>query len=586
MVARDLPPGFSMKKWPGYSADSGRSRFQRRIPEDVRHAFNGAEWIRFPLNLPPGREAQRRAFGWWVAYEGEFNRIRQGYVGQSTDAAGPATPHLASLTLDQMREMFMPVADRLHLGQYERLITGATPHEDLVMDHQKLAEAVRDVVSGRGSTHLSFLAGLFLLSRNIAFDPLEPSFKRFVYVTATILHNGLISPVGKRLRGEVVEPPLPPATEGLGAGLQIPHPKGLTLGEVVDGYTAALPENHYKRKLVLCLTLLCESMGRSFLVADLKQIHIRDFLGLVCRLPSDWAKRRREQGVSLERLLAEEPEEVLSEQTYRDNYRATLTKFLGEAHRDHGDRGFPVLSADYPYKGDRSGEQDTQRHLDEHELVRLFTGREFRAIAADPKREALYWLPIIGLYTGARLREICQLNPQCDWGVEGGVWYLAFDENTPAGQGVKKTIKTGETRNVPLHPELIRLGLPEYLERMRKGGADRLFPSFRVKGGNPYTVAGVAFTELLKEVGIYDNQTKKAKVTGMYVFRKTFATYGDEQGVRVEPFVGHRQRGKTITQKHYITRAKQVPWLYEEFKHLDFKVKVPLRSYYSDSALV
>jgi integrase len=188
-------------------------------------------------------------------------------------------------------------------------------------------------------------------------------------------------------------------------------------------------------------------------------------------------------------------------------------------------------------------------------------------------------LPIIGLYTGARPREICQLNPQCDYGEVDGVWHLSFNETTPAGKGVVKSIKTGETRHVPLHPELVRLGLPEYLARMKQEGADRLFPTFRVKGGNPYTVAGADFSELLRKVGLYDNRTKGATVTGMYVFRKTFATYGDEQGIKVEPFVGHREHGKSITQKHYVTRAKSVPLLFDAFKDLNFGVVIPSRCY-------
>jgi hypothetical protein len=89
--------------------------------------------------------------------------------------------------------------------------------------------------------------------------------------------------------------------------------------------------------------------------------------------------------------------------------------------------------------------------------------------------------------------------------------------------------------------------------------------------------AGAEFSELLRTVGLYDNTTKGAKVTGMYVFRKTFATYGDEQDINVAPFVGHRDNDKTITERHYVTRAKEMPWLFDRFKALDFSVTVPKR---------
>jgi hypothetical protein len=72
---RDLSSGFSMTKWPGYSLDRGCVRFRRRIPADVHHAFNGAEWIRIPLNYPSVRQAQRSALAWYVIYEEEFAQI-------------------------------------------------------------------------------------------------------------------------------------------------------------------------------------------------------------------------------------------------------------------------------------------------------------------------------------------------------------------------------------------------------------------------------------------------------------------------------------------------------------------------------
>ena len=81
---------------------------------------------------------------------------------------------------------------------------------------------------------------------------------------------------------------------------------------------------------------------------------------------------------------------------------------------------------------------------------------------------------------------------------------------------------------------------------------------------------------MLKNTGLYDNQTVGAMVLGYYVFRKTFSTYGDEQHIDVAPFVGHRERGQTITDKHYITRAKRVPWLFEAFKALSYPVRVPV----------
>lgn len=568
---------FLMAKPPGYSKEGNRLRFQRRIPEDVRHAFNGKDWIRISLDFPTEREAKRSALAWYVIYEKEFAEIRyETEFGKRATPGAVTKKPLSEYTPAEMQALINPVSEEINRSQHTAIATGSMSFSELAANHSKLDTAVRDVLRGQGSEYLGILIQLFLMTRSIGYDTKDASFKRFLFECARDHRAHALIPNSRRLNGEDIEPPKLPS---MGFGLLIPKPEGLTLGSAITLYIETLPENHYKRKLALCLTLLREVVGASLLVEDLKQTHIRDFLLTVCELPTDWGKRFKEKHVPIAELLEEAGSDGLSETTYKDSYRATLTKFLTDTRRDYGDQGFPVLSTNYAYTGNQRGARDKQRHLEEAELVRLFEGVEFAAIAADTKQEHRYWLPVIALYTGARPREICQLNPQGDWGEMDGVGFLIFDENTPAGKGVTKSIKTGERRLIPMHPELVRLGLPDYLTRMRKAGADRLFPSYRLKAGNPYMVAGAEFSELLRTVGLYDNQTKGAKVTGLYIFRKTFSTYGDEQDINVAPFVGHRDNDKSITERHYITRAKEMPWLYERFKALDFSVSVPLRGF-------
>jgi integrase len=62
-----------------------------------------------------------------------------------------------------------------------------------------------------------------------------------------------------------------------------------------------------------------------------------------------------------------------------------------------------------------------------------------------------FWVPLIGLYTGMRLEEICQLYVS-DLKKIGDIWYLdALEEE----EHPEKSIKTGERRAIPLHPFLV-----------------------------------------------------------------------------------------------------------------------------------
>jgi integrase len=279
-------------------------------------------------------------------------------------------------------------------------------------------------------------------------------------------------------------------------------------------------------------------------------------------------------------MLAGEAAEVMSPTTYKDNYRAPLKAFLRDARRDHGDDGFPVLIVDgIEYTGDRGAGEDEQRALTIPELQKLFEGPGFAAIAAAPESEELYWLSIVGLYTGARPRELCQLNPQCDFGTSEGIPYMDFNATTPAGKGVIKTVKTDEDRRIPLHRDLIRLGFYEYLTRMKEEGADRMFPKFRVKKGNPFEVAGAEFTDFLKAEGMYDNAAPAGRqVLGMYVMRKSFITHAANQRVISRDITGHKEDTTRVQRKAYITEQEPLKLKDAELRKLKLGLKIPKRS--------
>jgi integrase len=81
-----------------------------------------------------------------------------------------------------------------------------------------------------------------------------------------------------------------------------------------------------------------------------------------------------------------------------------------------------------------------------------------------------FWIPLIGLHSGMRLNEICQLHVE-DLREVNGVW--CFDVNE---EGENQRIKTkAGKRCVPIHPVLQEVGLKDYWGRMQDRGAERLW---------------------------------------------------------------------------------------------------------------
>jgi integrase len=104
----------------------------------------------------------------------------------------------------------------------------------------------------------------------------------------------------------------------------------------------------------------------------------------------------------------------------------------------------------------------------------MFTGfngsaRGYRTKPGDVVRQdASYWLPILALWTGARLEELGAAKLDAIANSKGIAYFDWRDRNdlkTPAARRV-----------VPIHPKLIGLGFLKYVEAQRKAGADRLFP--------------------------------------------------------------------------------------------------------------
>jgi len=94
--------------------------------------------------------------------------------------------------------------------------------------------------------------------------------------------------------------------------------------------------------------------------------------------------------------------------------------------------------------------------------------------------QAAYWVPLLGLFTGARLGELCQLRT-VDVQTVSGLPVLVLTDD-----GEDQSIKSeAGHRTVPIHSELLRLGCLEYVETIKATGKDSLWPSMRLRKSKP-----------------------------------------------------------------------------------------------------
>jgi len=167
-------------------------------------------------------------------------------------------------------------------------------------------------------------------------------------------------------------------------------------------------------KYSACLALFLEAVG-DVPVQELRQQVIDDFFALLCKLPPRWSDAKRKRRCSVAELAAMEWPKTLAPKTFEDTYMAALRPFLKDAQRLYGDQGFPLsLTTDgIKYTGTRKDGENKQRALRPDELHGLYHGPECAAFAADPSQAHRYWLPLVGLYTGARVNEVCGRDMPC-----------------------------------------------------------------------------------------------------------------------------------------------------------------------------
>ncbi|UMZ13519.1 site-specific integrase [Pseudomonas sp. MPFS] len=228
-------------------------------------------------------------------------------------------------------------------------------------------------------------------------------------------------------------------------------------------------------------------------------------------------------------------------------------------------------------------DQDDRLRFEKTDLDKIFSAHWFSAGTGERNKHGrfhqfrphFYWLPLLALYTGARLNELSQLYITDLKLTNTGVHYLDFNLDGPDkldADEPDKSLKTvNSQRIVALHPHIIELELPAYVKALSGAGYSRLFPELKrdeIKGyGKP---AGSWFNErfLGKQLAI----PRDGKRT-FHSFRHTFITALSELGVPPDiqaQLAGH-SRGETITAVRYRKDA-DAERLLEYVKLLDFKL--------------
>lgn len=100
-------------------------------------------------------------------------------------------------------------------------------------------------------------------------------------------------------------------------------------------------------------------------------------------------------------------------------------------------------------------------------------------------RRARFWIPLIALFSGMRLNEICQLDVADIQNFDGVVCFHVRPD--PIATGTKRLKTKSSERIVPVHSLLLGVGFEEYVASRRTQGGAKLFPELRPSATGYYS---------------------------------------------------------------------------------------------------
>ena len=260
-----------------------------------------------------------------------------------------------------------------------------------------------------------------------------------------------------------------------------------------------------------------------------KEVH-GVYRNTLLKLPKNINKDPRYIGKSIQQIIDSDPNRASITTTAKQLQR--VSALLGWAVNHGHITSNPATGTAIHIKKNPS---DERRVFSNDDLTKLFNSSEF----GGAKQSAYqYWMPLIALFSGARLNEIAQLEI-VDFKVVDGIDVMSVNND-----GDNKRIKShAGIRLIPLHEELIRLGILDYVSDLAQKGHPRLFPELSKQRDGYGAAASKWFARYRKRCGI----TEQGKV--FHSFRHTVANQLKQSGTSIEKvaaIMGHVDESETF----------------------------------------
>lgn len=291
----------------------------------------------------------------------------------------------------------------------------------------------------------------------------------------------------------------------------VSQPSSLSLGDAYRNYIddptrswSHSTREAYKTSRKLAVSVIGESLP----ICSLSRVHCRELLEVLRFLPHNAAKRfprlsPREAAEHAQRSSDVKVISAANANVLMSNFSSFLNWAVNEELLDRN----PARGLRLP---DNVAKRDKRLPFAPEQFRRIFNaplyvgciddGRGYNKVGDEKPRNARFWIPLIGLFTGVRLGEICQLDVSDIRRIDD-IDCMVISAASLVGS-TDKRLKTGASnRIIPLHPILLDCGFP-WQPRSRDRRADdfRAFQRYEKRWcpeEERASLAGLAFRDAL-----------------------------------------------------------------------------------------
>jgi integrase len=489
--------------------------YRRRVPLDLVHAFDGRRELKESLKTGDLARAKVRRNLVAAKFEASFDEARAKLNGTN----GPTGQ--SRLTREAVRR-YVQIEDEKRTREFAGIDWSSDPEATDDAKH----EALQLAGYYKNSSHEATALAVSLAAREIGGENAVPSkTEEWEFLRRAILElqRRQVARFSQDFRRPWFDHEFANVIETSG-----PEISPIALSELVDQYSAdysatkAVGEKR-RHKVSAALELILEFFGRDTAVHGIERRHCREFRNILNELPSNLRKHFPQGQASLQRIAAEAARRklpVLARDT-QDMYLGALKRLLRWAKSEGHILRDP--SADLVPLGGKTPAKEARDPFTVEQLSKIFNAPLYRGCENDKDgyatpgqnviRGTRFWVPLIALFTGMRLNEICQLDVADVKQSDMGTWYLSVDSNTS-----DKRVKNPQSkRQIPIHPELLEIGLLEFVEQRRQRSR-KIFPDLKpsTRGYHSERMSRWFNEGFLPKVGL------KTETTSFHSFRHSF----------------------------------------------------------------